>query len=147
MTFDPSHLCLVIANGGAPGLPSEVGGADATGGTTGAGGGAGGAGAAPGGPFGNQAFLFVVFGMIALMLIFSLMAQRRDKKKRDKLISAIRKHQKVQTIGGVVGSVVDVRGEEVVLKVDESSNTRITFARSAIQQILNPEADNASGDS
>jgi len=64
------------------------------------------------------------------------MGQKRDRKKREALISAIKKHDRVQTIGGVVGSVVDVKPDYVVLKVDESSNTRITFTRAAIQQVL-----------
>ena len=51
-------------------------------------------------------------------------------------MSAIKKHDRVQTIGGVIGAIVEVKPDEVVLKVDESSNTRITFARSAIQQVL-----------
>ncbi|NIN75018.1 MAG: preprotein translocase subunit YajC, partial [Xanthomonadales bacterium] len=33
-------------------------------------------------------------------------------------------------------SIVEVNPDSVVLKVDESANTRITFARSAIQQVL-----------
>ena len=36
----------------------------------------------------------------------------------------------------MIGSVVDIKTDRVVLKVDESANTRITFARSAIQQVL-----------
>ncbi len=54
----------------------------------------------------------------------------------------------MQTIGGVIGSVVEVKPDYVVLKVDESSNTRITFSRSAIQQILTaaPDTGAARGD-
>jgi len=52
------------------------------------------------------------------------------------MISAIKKHDRVQTIGGVIGSVVEVKPDYIVLKVDESSNTRITFSRSAIAQVL-----------
>lgn len=77
------------------------------------------------------------------MILFSIMGQRRDRKKREAMISAIKKHDRVQTIGGVIGSVVEVKPDYVILKVDESSNTRITFARSAIQQVLNVSDEGA----
>jgi preprotein translocase subunit YajC len=57
------------------------------------------------------------------------------------MVSAIKKHDRVQTIGGVIGSVVEIKPDYVVLKVDESSNTRITFARSAVQQVLTISPD------
>jgi preprotein translocase subunit YajC len=70
------------------------------------------------------------------MIVFSMMGQKRDRKKREAMISAIKKHDRVQTIGGVIGSVVEIKPEYIVLKVDESSNTRITFSRSAIASVL-----------
>ncbi|MHC4415312.1 MAG: preprotein translocase subunit YajC [Planctomycetota bacterium] len=89
----------------------------------------------PSSPFGGSLFmmLLLVFGA---MIVFSFLGQRRDRKKRQAMISAVKKHDKVQTVGGVIGSVMEVKPDTVVLKVDESSNTRITFARSAIQQVL-----------
>ena len=52
------------------------------------------------------------------------------------MLNAIRKHDRVQTIGGLIGSVVEIKTDTVILKVDESSNTRITFSRSSIQQVI-----------
>ena len=101
-----------------------------------------GAPAGGGSPFGGDFFLIICL-MIGVMLIFSIMGQRRDRKKREALIGAIKKHDRVQTIGGVIGSVVEIKPDTVVLKVDESSNTRITFARSAIQQVLTVSAEPA----
>ncbi len=83
--------------------------------------------------------LLLLFGMI----IFTVLGQRRDRKKRQALIGSIKKHDRVQTVGGVIGSVVEVKPDTVVLKVDESSNTRITFARSAIQQVLSSGLDSS----
>ncbi len=115
-----------------PPLPGETTTGDGTisatggaGGTTGNGGGS---------PFGG--FFMVIVMMFLAMLIFSFMGQRRDRKKREAMISAVKKHDKVQTVGGLIGSVVEVKSDTIVLKVDESANTRITFARSSIQQVL-----------
>ena len=40
------------------------------------------------------------------------------------------------TAGGIIGTLVDVRDAEVVLKVDESSNTKIKFTRDAIKRVV-----------
>jgi preprotein translocase subunit YajC len=58
------------------------------------------------------------------------------KKKRQYLLSANKKSDRVMTIGGIIGSVVSVNDAEVTLKVDESANVKITFIRSAIQRVL-----------
>lgn len=118
-----------------PGQESGVAGESAPGGT-------GGPGGAAGAPAGNPPQLFfIVLLVIGGIIIFSMFAQRRDRKKREVMLTTLKKHDKVQTIGGMIGSIVEVKKDSVVLKVDESSNTRITFSRSAIQQVLNgPEA-------
>lgn len=115
---------------GAPGTPGSGTGPVPGSGATGSG----------SGPFGGQ-FFFIMLLVLGGMIVFSIMGQKRDRKKREALISAIKKHDRVQTIGGVVGSVVDVKPDYVVLKVDESSNTRITFTRAAIQQVLTSSPD------
>jgi len=121
-----------IAQAGATGLPTDaptaVEGAEATPGATGGG--------QPSSPFGGSNFFFILIGMMVLLLVISTIGPRRERKKRDALIAAIKKHDRVQTIGGVIGSIVEVKPDFVVLKVDESSNTRIRFAKSAIQQVL-----------
>jgi preprotein translocase subunit YajC len=86
-------------------------------------------------PFGGL-FFPIIFMVIMMIFMFTMFGQRRDKKKRESMLGTVKKHDRVQTIGGVIGSVVEVKADNVVLKVDESSNTRITFARSAIQQVL-----------
>ena len=91
----------------------------------------------------NSSFLLLLFVVFLVFIVFSMMGQRRDKKKRVSMLNAIKKHDKVQTIGGVLGAVVEIKPDTVVLKVDESSNTRITFARSSIQQVLTSDRDSA----
>lgn len=83
-------------------------------------------------------FMIIAFGA---MIAWSIYAQRRDRKKRESMLGTMRKHDRVQTVGGVIGSVVEVKENTIVLKVDESTNTRITFARSAVQQILSADSD------
>jgi preprotein translocase subunit YajC len=97
----------------------------------------------PAGPAGGPApvdpgfnILLLILPILVLMVVFSAVAQRKERKKREALLSAVKKHDRVLTSGGVIGSVLETTGDTVVLKVDENSNVRMTFSRSAVQQIL-----------
>jgi len=138
-SISPNPLSLLAQidpgpGGTIPGSPPSGGGGNVTGepgGTTGPGGGT----APPpaGVPFWFWIPIFLVFGV----LIWSSMAsQRRERKRKDAMISGLKKHDKVQTIGGIIGSVIEVKPNEVVLKVDEANNVKMRFAPSAIQQVI-----------
>ncbi|MEM7228872.1 MAG: preprotein translocase subunit YajC [Planctomycetota bacterium] len=133
MTTDMNHFGLLFAQDGAGGAEpgSFTAGTSADGG---AGAGATGGGRPPGG--GSSVFV-MIFAFVVMLLIFSMFGQRREKKRREAMLSSIRKHDEVQTLGGVIGSVVEVKPDRIVLKVDESSNTRITFSRTSVQHVLN----------
>lgn len=85
-------------------------------------------------PFGGI-FPFLIIFMLLIMFL-PMLAGRKEKKRKAALLASISKHDRVQTVGGVIGTVVEVRGAEIVLKVDEATNTKIRFARSSVQQVL-----------
>lgn len=90
-------------------------------------------------PGGGDFLLFMFLPLILVMILFSVFGQRKERKKREALLSSVKKHDRIRTIGGVIGSVVELNTDTVVLKVDESSNTRMTFGRDAVQQVLDSE--------
>ncbi len=67
------------------------------------------------------------------MIFMTFRSQSKEKKKRAQLLNALAKGDKVQTIGGIIGNVVEIRDNEIVVKIDENNNTKMKFARSAIQ--------------
>jgi len=74
-----------------------------------------------------------------------VMSGRKEKKKKAAMMANLAKNAKVQTVGGIIGTVVELKNDEVVLKVDESGHTRIRFARSAVQQVLKQGKDDGEG--
>lgn len=96
---------------------------------------------------GDSTFLFMIVGLLAVMIIMTMVTSRRQKKQRESMLGALRKHDRVVTTGGIIGSVVEIKPRTIVLKVDEGSNTRITFSREAIQQVLeeSPEPSASGG--
>ena len=84
-------------------------------------------------PFGGS-FMIILLVMMGVMVLMTFRSQSKEKKKRKQLLSTLGKGDKVQTIGGIIGNIVEIREDgEVIVKVDENSNTKIKFARSAIQ--------------
>lgn len=75
--------------------------------------------------------------LMAWLLIFR--PKNKQEKQRVQMLNSLKKGDRIQTIGGILGSVVDVRDDEVVVKVDETSNTKLTFSRSAIHRVREQE--------
>jgi preprotein translocase subunit YajC len=86
---------------------------------------------------GIDPLLIILMGVLAAMLIFSMTGQRKERKKRAKMLESMKKGDKVQTVGGIIGTIVEVRDDEIIVKVDD--NTRIKFTRHAIQSITPDE--------
>lgn len=87
---------------------------------------------------GGAAFLFpaLLMAMVVFMLLSSRSQKKRERRERDEMHSRLGKNDRVLTIGGVVGTIVSVKDNEVVVKVDESTNTKMTFVKTAIQRIV-----------
>ncbi|HPF40012.1 MAG TPA: preprotein translocase subunit YajC [Phycisphaerae bacterium] len=81
--------------------------------------------------------LFLLIGMIVYFVM--LRPQRRHDKERAELLASIKKNDRVETAGGIIGTVTSVRDNEITIKVDESSNTKITFVRDAIRKVTPKE--------
>jgi preprotein translocase subunit YajC len=111
----------------------------------------GGGGATPAGGApaagGDPTFLYLMFGLIILWFVILIFGQRREAKRKAGMIDSLKKHDRVQTAGGVIGSIVEVKPDTVVLKVDESSNTRITFTKSAVVGVIKEAASEPAKDS
>ena len=93
--------------------------------------------AAPVSPMGGLFFPLLI-GMFLLMIVMSWSSGRKQKRERASLLASLGKHDKVQTAGGMIGTIVEIKDDEIVLKVDEATNTKIRFARSSVQKIVKP---------
>jgi preprotein translocase subunit YajC len=101
-------------------------------------------GAAPANPFGGMIWIFLL--VIILMFVMTSMTGRKQEKQRKAMLTSVKRNDRVQTVGGIIGTVIELTEHEMVLRVDESSNTRIRFARSALQQLLRESKEPARAD-
>lgn len=94
-----------------------------------------------GNPMGGMNMLLVMGAVLVLMLGMSAFTGKKERKKRAALLASIGRNDRVQTIGGVIGTVVEMRDDEIVLRVDDNNNTRVTFSRSAVQGVLKKRSE------
>jgi preprotein translocase subunit YajC len=87
---------------------------------------------------GGASFLFTMGPLLVLVLVYGyfllFLPQKRERQKQEQFHKNLKKNDRVQTIGGIVGTVVNVEpeGKLITLRVDD--NTRISFVREAIQK-------------
>jgi preprotein translocase subunit YajC len=86
----------------------------------------------------NMTFVMLAAGLV-LMFVLMSGSQRKEKKKRKAMLSTLKKGDKVQTIGGIIGNIIEVKDSHVVVKVDENNNTRMKFSRSAVQGLFSDQ--------
>ena len=107
--------------------------------------GAGGAAPAPdGGGGGFGLWPAVIASLVAMYLIMIRPERRRERELQDKL-GGLKKNDKVVTIGGVYGVVINVKREadEVTLKIDEDTNTKLRVTLRSIARVIEPAAEEA----
>lgn len=99
----------------------------------------------PTGTGGVTEFLYVLWPFILMCAIFYFLLirpQRRKQKQRNVMLNALKKGDKVITIGGLHGTIIEITSDIVVLRVNDV--TKVTFDRNAISQVLSKEAASAS---
>ncbi|HOE09178.1 MAG TPA: preprotein translocase subunit YajC [Treponemataceae bacterium] len=79
------------------------------------------------------ALIFVIF------YFFMIRPQNKKQKETEKMIAALKKGDKVITIGGIHGTVSSTKEKTVIVKVDD--NTKIEFLRSAISTVVTDKAE------
>ena len=97
-------------------------------------------------PAGPLELLITYFPMVLIVVAawFLLYRPERERmRKQRELLNNVKKNDRVITASGIIGTVssVDREQDRVVLKVDESSNTKITFTLASVNRVLT-DSDN-----
>lgn len=98
-------------------------------------------------PGGSNIFFFFIIMTVGMLLIMS-MSGRKEKKRRAKMLSALGKKDKVRTAGGIIGTVIEIKDDEVLLETDRASHTRLWLTRASIASVMKQakHADQESGE-
>ena len=90
-------------------------------------------------PSDGSAFMKMLFPILAIVFLFYLLIlrpQKRQEQERKRMISALTKGDKVVTIGGIYGTIVDIDDNADIITIEVAKNVRIDFSRSAVSQVI-----------
>ena len=82
---------------------------------------------------GGMMTIVMFAAIIAIFYFLIIRPQNKKRKETEKMLSALKKGDKVVTIGGIHGTIQSVKEQTVILRIDD--NTKIEFSRSAISTI------------
>ena len=84
-----------------------------------------------------QQILQTSWPILLMVVIFYFLLwrpQKKQQKERASLLGSLKKGQKIVTIGGIYGEIVELDDEKV--KVQVSEKVELTFARKAVANVL-----------
>ncbi len=90
---------------------------------------------------GLDIMLLMLLPVVGLFWWMSRSQKKKEQKRKD-MLAAIKKGEKVVTIGGIHGEVTRLNEREIVLMVDKSKGIELRFARTAIASARGGEGEN-----
>jgi preprotein translocase subunit YajC len=89
----------------------------------------------PQGMFGGN-FLFIMIAMFAIIYFVMIRPEQRKQKERQKMLSALKKGDRIVTIGGIMGVITAVKDSSYVIKSGEGV---LEVTKSAVSNLLSED--------
>ncbi len=86
-------------------------------------------------------FLPLMVIMFAVMYFLIIRPQKQKEKKRQQMITNVRKQDRIVTAGGVHGVVVSVKENEVIVRIDDAKDVKIKVDKSALTSVSAPRGE------
>jgi len=105
------------------------------------------AGAKDADPSGGLLQMLMPIALILVVFYFLMIRpQKREQSKRAEMLAAVKKNDRVVIAGGIYGTVANVQREqdEVTVKVDETTNTKLRVTLGSIVRVLGEESSSDS---
>jgi len=74
-----------------------------------------------------------IIAIIAIFYFLIIRPKSKERKETEKMLSALKKGDRIITIGGIYGTIHSLKESTVIVKVDD--NVKLEFLRSAISTV------------
>jgi preprotein translocase subunit YajC len=90
--------------------------------------------------------MWPIIAIVAVFWLLLIRPQQQQRRRHQAMLGALKKNDRVITVGGIYGVVTNVHREadEVTIKVDETANVKLRVTLSSIGRVMIEES---SGDS
>ena len=87
-----------------------------------------------GGNGGGMFSTVIMFGLIIIIFYFMILRpQQKRQKEREKLLTSLKKGDKIVTVGGLYGTIVGLEDKTVVVQV--ADNVKLKFDKTSVSSI------------
>ena len=85
----------------------------------------------------TQFYFIIMFVLIGFSFYFIIMRPyKKEQSERKRLLSDLKKGDKVVTIGGIHGTVLEMEDGDNAIVLEVAKNVRMKFLRSAISTVV-----------
>ena len=86
----------------------------------------------------NAQWTQIIFFVLLFVLMYFMLFRgpKKRQQQQQQMVQSLKKNDRVQTAGGILGTVLEVTDTEITLKIDESNNTKIKVLPSAISKVI-----------
>ena len=84
-----------------------------------------------GAPGGMSSSIIMIVAMLAIFYFMLIRPENKRKKEAEQMRSSVKTGDKITTIGGIIGTVVNVKDDKIVIETS-ADQVRIEFAKWAI---------------
>lgn len=83
--------------------------------------------------------------MIGVVYLLIIKPQQKQKKEHANMLENLKINDKVITSSGIIGKITAIKNDKniIVLRVDETTNTKIEFQKSSVVALLEKEEKDA----
>ncbi|MEY9091531.1 preprotein translocase subunit YajC [Paenibacillus sp. RC84] len=89
-------------------------------------------------PYGSLVTYIPLILMFLVLYFLLIRPQQKRTKTRNMMLANLKKNDKIVTIGGLHGTILEITDDIVVLRVNDAS--KMTFDRSAINTVVTSSA-------
>ncbi|RED64140.1 preprotein translocase subunit YajC [Cohnella lupini] len=82
--------------------------------------------------------------MFAIFYFLLIRPQQKKQRQRGSMLNALKKGDKVTTVGGMHGTIAEISDDTVVIKVNDV--TKLTFDRSSVNNVTARSNEKSEGD-
>ena len=88
--------------------------------------------------FGWMNYMLMMAAILMVYIMFMKKPEQRENPKTKELLDNLKKNDRIVSAGGILGTVVSVRGESdyITIRIDENTNTKMQILKQSVIRVL-----------